>query len=414
MRGAFLRARSLQLMAFALMADRRRPLRPLSPDASPALTSEVPPIDIDDSPTNTAVRDVRRERTMLVVRRTAIAIWAAIVVFRTWTTGFAFDRELLLVYICTGLIAASIGRSRMLQVIRDWLPFALILMVYDLSRGAATLIGTPTLWQIQPKIDRWLFFGTEPTVWLQEHFKLPDPPWWEVVISTIYMSFFILPYVIAGVLWLRNRDDWTAFARRFLALSFVALVCYAIVPAAPPWAAARCTAAEVANGPSEPACMFRSPAGVPDGGLLGPMHTSQPGANDFVERISTRGWGKLHLEAARALLDEGQASVNLVAAIPSLHAALTAMIAAFLWRRIQSQWRPLLAAYVLVMAFTLVYSAEHYVFDILLGWALAMIVHAGMNHLETRRARGPAEHAEALDDSEPVGISPQASLQPPL
>src|SRR5271165_3507326 len=82
--------------------------------------------------------------------------------------------------------------------IHDWLPFALILVVYDLSRGAATLIGTPTLWQIQPKIDRSLFVDTEPTVWLQEHLKLPDPPWWEVVISTIYMSFFILPYVVAG------------------------------------------------------------------------------------------------------------------------------------------------------------------------------------------------------------------------
>jgi hypothetical protein len=392
-------ARSLQLMAFALVAD-RIPTRLLSPGNAPVPESESPPIDVDVPPIDKATKDALRDRRLAIVRRAAIAVWAVSVVFRTWTTGFAFNRELLLVYICTGLIAASIGRSRMLQVIRDWLPFALILAVYDLSRGAATLIGTPTLWQVQPKVDRWLFFGTEPTVWLQERFKLADPPWWEVVISTIYMSFFILPYAVAAVLWLRNRDDWKAFARRFLALSFLALVCYAIVPAAPPWAAARCTPAEVASGPSEPACMFRSPARVPDGGLLGAMRTSQPGANHFAERISTRGWGKLHLEAARALVDEGQASVNLVAAIPSLHAALTAMIAAFLWRRIQSRWRPLLAAYVLVMAFTLVYSAEHYVFDILLGWALALVVHAGMNRVKTRKSRRLAEQAAVRQDSE--------------
>ncbi|MBV8347215.1 MAG: phosphatase PAP2 family protein [Mycolicibacterium sp.] len=361
-------------------------------------------VDIDDVPAVTADTDPLRERGLSILRRTAIAVWAVVVVFRTWTTGFAFNRELLLIYICTGLIAASIGRRRVLQVIRDWLPFALILVVYDLSRGAATLIGTSTLWQTQPRIDRWLFFGAEPTVWLQEHFKLPDPPWWEVVISSIYMSFFVLPYVVAGVLWLRSRDDWKAFTRRFLALSFIALVCYAIVPAAPPWAAARCTPAQVAGGPSEPACMFASPAGVPDGGLLGPMDTSRPGAGDFVERISTRGWGKLHLGAARALVDEGQASVNLVAAIPSLHAALTAMIAAFLWRRIQSRWRPLLAAYVVVMAFTLVYSAEHYVFDILLGWALALTVHAGMNRLEARRSR--ARDEPVREDSRPVELEP--------
>ena len=133
----------------------------------------------------------------------------------------------------------------MLYVIRDWLPFALVLVAYDLSRGAAELIGRPTMWHWQVNADRWLFFGTMPTVWLQERLKLPDPPWWEVVISSVYMSFFVLPYVVAGVLWLRDRDEWKAFVRLFVGLSFAALVIYALLPAAPPWAAARCTAADV-------------------------------------------------------------------------------------------------------------------------------------------------------------------------
>jgi hypothetical protein len=34
--------------------------------------------------------------------------------------------------------------------------------------------------------------------------------------------------------------------------------------------------------------------------------------------------------------------------------------------------------YVLMMAFTLVYTAEHYVVDILLGWLLAAIVMAAV------------------------------------
>jgi len=86
------------------------------------------------------------------------------------------------------------------------------------------------------------------------------------------MSFFILPYVVAGVLWLYNRTDWAAFVRRFVALSFAAVAVYVVLPAAPPWAAARCTAADIAGGPSNPRCMYRSAAGVPDGGLLGAMH----------------------------------------------------------------------------------------------------------------------------------------------
>jgi membrane-associated phospholipid phosphatase len=114
------------------------------------------------------------------------------------------------------------------------------------------------------------------------------------------------------------------------------------------------------------------------------MRTSQDGASDWVERIVTRGWGKLNLHSAGALIDQGQASVNLVAAIPSLHAGLSAGVAAFLWTRVRRGWRPVLVAYVLVMAFTLVYTAEHYVIDILLGWVLAAIVFAVLHPYQAR------------------------------
>lgn len=353
-------------------------------------------VEVDSTPS--------RERRVTFARRAMVATWALVVAYRTVTGGLAFNRELLLVYIATGLIAASIGRGRkVLLVVRDWLPFAIVLLLYDLSRHAATLVGTPTLWRLQPQVDRWLFFGAMPTVWLQERLKLPQPPWWEVIISTVYMSFFIVPYVVAGLLWLRSRDDWKAFVWRFVSLSFAALVVYILLPAAPPWAAARCTAAEVAAGPSNPGCMFRNPAGVPGGGLLGAMQMSQPGANHFVERISTRGWGTLHLQSAGVLIDSGQASVNLVAAIPSLHAALSAMVVVFLWRRIHWRWRPLLVAYVLTMAFALVYSAEHYVIDIVLGWAVAAFVLLVIARLESRRTRNSRSTARAAESVEPPG-----------
>ena len=331
------------------------------------------------------------QRRLTLIRRVAVTTWVIVIVYRTATAGLAFNRELLLLYIATGLAAASIGRRKLLMVIRDWLPFAVVLLVYDVSRGAAKLVGTPTLWEWQVNADRWLSFGTVPTVWLQERLKQAEPPWWEVSISTVYMSFFILPYVVAGVLWLRDRDDWKAFVRRFVALSFTALAIYIVLPAAPPWAAARCTGADVISGPSYPTCMFGTPAGVPDGGLLGAMQATQPGANEFVERISTRGFATLHLHVARDLVNSGQVSVNMVAAIPSLHAALSVMIAAFLWSRVQRRWRPLLVAYVLMMAFTLVYSAEHYVIDILLGWTLAAAVAWAVRRFESRRTAEPDE-----------------------
>lgn len=350
------------------------------------------------------------------MRRIAVAIWAVVIVYRTATDGFAFNRELLLLYIATGLLAASIGQARrMLYVVRDWLPFALVLIAYDLSRGAADLVGRPTLWHWQIDADRWLFFGTVPTVWLQERLKLPHPPWWEIFISSVYMSFFILPYAIAAALWLRNRDEWKSFVRLFVGLSFAALVIYALLPAAPPWAAARCTATDVEGGPAGPRCMFRSARDAPDGGLLGAMQTTQDGANAWIERIVGRGWGKLNLHSASALIDQGQASVNLVAAIPSLHAGLSLALAMFLWNRVQRRWRPVLVTYVLVMAFTLVYTAEHYVVDILLGWVLALVVVTGLNRFEARRSAGavglrwwPAVRKAREPDVPPVRLEREA------
>src|ERR1700753_4194179 len=148
--------------------------------------------------------------------------------------------------------------------------------------------------------------------------------------------------------------------------------------------------------------MYRSAAGVPDGGLLGAMHMSQPGAHQFVERISTRGWGTLHLQSAGALVNSGQARVNLVAAIPSLDAAPPSMIAVVLWRRAKRRWRSLLVAYPLAMAFVLVYSAEHFVIDILLGWALAAIISLTFDLLDSWWARRRASRSVAADLAPPA------------
>lgn len=313
-------------------------------------------------------------RQLTILRWLALAVWAAVVAGSVWRDGITYDRNVLLICIATGLMAASIGHRNALLVIRDWLPFALVLLLYDYTRGAALWFGRPTQWHLQIEFDKALFFGHEPTVWLQSHLKEPFPPWWETVVSLVYVSFFFLPYVVAGILYFRDRVEWRKFVLRFVAISFIGLVGFVVYPAAPPWAASLCHSSDVIGGPSDPPCM-NDPAGtVLDGGMLGPVKLSHPNAAPWIERISTRGWDKLGVPQARALIDEGQATSNEVAAIPSLHAAISSLVTVFFWTRLRKRWRPLLAGYALVMAFTLVYAAEHYVFDILLGWTLTGVV----------------------------------------
>jgi hypothetical protein len=63
-----------------------------------------------------------------------------------------------------------------------------------------------------------------------------------------------------------------------------------------------------------------------DGGLLGPVAHPRAGALPYLERLSGRGWPKMHLGIAQSLLDKGQDTVDQVAAVPSLHAGDDAVL----------------------------------------------------------------------------------------
>lgn len=202
--------------------------------------------------------DMATRRDLTWVRRAAIALWALGMFAEFWVHGLAFDRTRLILLMCFGMFAACIGRRRAITVVIDWLPFVLILLFYDWTRNVAQLIDMPTQWHLAPDVDKWMF-GVNLTVWLQSHLKYAEPTWWEVVTSVVYISYFIVPYAMAAILWVRDRTVWRRYAACFLATTFIALVGYTLVPAAPPWAAAQCTAEQVKDHPRDPrACMRRN------------------------------------------------------------------------------------------------------------------------------------------------------------
>lgn len=313
--------------------------------------------------------------------------WASAFLIQVRYQGVPFDREQLLLWIVIGLAAASIGRRALWTVVVDWLPFALVLLAYDYLRGLSDTLGMPTWWTPQLDVDKFLFGGTEPTIWLQEHFKYGHARWWDVVVTLTYVSFFVLPYLTAGVYWLRSRAEFRRWAARFVALSFLGFGLFALIPAAPPWAAARCSGAQVADHPANPPCMGLDQKYVPDGGLLGPLSHPRPGAAPYFERLSGYGWNKLHLGIAQTLLDKGQGTVDLVAAVPSLHAGGTLLFAIFIWRRVRVWWRAVLVAYVVLMAVSLAYAGEHYLSDVLAGWLAAAVVCGVFSLAERRKKR---------------------------
>jgi hypothetical protein len=353
-------------------------------------------------------------------RWSACALWLILFVRECYYYGVPFDRTGLLVWIGGGLLAASIGYHPiwLLWVAVDFLPLAAVLIVYDYLRGLSESLGMPVWWHPQIDVDKFLFLGTEPTVWLQEHLKHPDVRWYDVGVCICYYSFFFLPYVTAGALWLRGRADFYRWTLRFVGLSFFAFTLFALIPAAPPWAAAHCTAAQVADHPSSPGCMYLPGQLVPSGGLLGPMTSHLPGANPWVEQLAGRGFYKLHLGVANSLLSEGRAIADAVAAVPSLHLGGTVLFVLFMWRRVSKWWRPVLVAYPFAMTFTLVYAGEHYVSDCIAGALAAVLVHVIANRIERRRRRAGAvdtlgdEHAPvpSLETQCPPTVTTPSSI----
>jgi hypothetical protein len=311
--------------------------------------------------------EARAEETVgLRFDRWAVARWCAVGLYFAalggWSAyyGIPVQRELVIAWTCGALACFSIGRhpGEIVHLVLDWLPIVLVLLAYDFTRGAADSFGVGAHFNVMIDFDRALFFGETPTEWLQAQLHEPGVVnWWDVAFTLVYTSYFIVPFATAGALWARDRLAFKRFAKRLVTLSLAGLATYIAFPAAPPWLAA-------------------------EQGMLTDVH-----------RTTAAGWEVLGTGTA-GLFSKGQGSVNLVAAVPSLHTALCALVAMFLWFRVRPSLRPLLALYPLAMALTLMATGEHYFFDVLLGFLYAGAVMAVWGWWE-RRGAAPSPHPAA-------------------
>ncbi len=329
--------------------------------------------DDGDSPWRSAspAARLRRRRLLLLVLAAFIAVGAVF--------GFPTGREVLTGWVLLVLLAACAGDVRLWRrvVVKDWLPLLAVLFLYDLLRGSAELVGArfadlPLLHSSATnptetvrahvsemiRFDEWLFGGTVPTVTLQRHFYDPGVVhWWDAVAVPVYFSHFVAALAVALALWMASYRLYRRFVWTFVALTVITLATYAAFPAAPPWM-----------------------AGLPSNDVL-PEVTRVVGD-------TLRAMGGATVNSA---VERGAAYSNRVAAMPSLHGALPMLFLAFFWPMLRWWGRALLGLYVVLMALTLVYGAEHYVADLLLGWLYAigavLAVRAVLDRREAKARR---------------------------
>lgn len=273
--------------------------------------------------------------------------------------GFPTGREVITAWLLVFLLVVVGGDwvAWRRAVGHDWAPFLVALFAYDLLRGFAK--GSIDRAHVLPqlKVDEFLFGGTAPTVRLQEHLYHPDPRWYDIAIVPVYMSHFLVPIAVAAALWATSYQRFTRFVATFMTLTALTLVTYAAFPAVPPWLAATMTDSD----------------GKP---YLPP-----------VTRVVSHTLVESGIPTIQSAVERGEAFANPVAAVPSFHAAVPMLVLLLFWPAARAWVRALLVAYVSLMAFTLVYGAEHYASDILLGWLYAGLSVLAVSWFTRRRQR---------------------------
>lgn len=296
-----------------------------------------------------------------LVRRAAIGLFAVVLLTYCATIGVPMDRVGLTLWIIAGLSIVCIGRGWRAwgRMMLDWLPFQGILLAYDYTYGAAShftgssvsgfpvagahnSLGMPLHVMFPIRADEWLFGGVLPNQWVQQHLSdaVTDAKWWSIFITLCYCSHFMVTPIVAAVLWIRDRARFRAWAALIVALAVAGITTYFLFPMSPPWLA--------------------SQQGYLDG--------------SSVFRISGQGWAWLDFHGAAQVLNDAQNRSNPVAAMPSLHMATATLVVGFFWFSLHRWARPLLLLYPALMAFTLVYSGEHYVTDEIAGVLYALVL----------------------------------------
>jgi membrane-associated phospholipid phosphatase len=258
---------------------------------------------------------------------------------------------------------AALGTGRVRLFLKDWSIFLVVLLAWQVLTGMSRNFG-----HLKPHVtemivvDKTLFFGHVPTIWLQQHFYHPGHlAWYDVGATVLYSLHFVFPMAIAFALWVWKREIFVEFMLAFLVLALAGFATYVLYPAAPPWIAA--------DWHYLPHVSRIFNAGV---GFFG---GTQSFSALYHWMWSHSGW-------------------DVFGAMPSEHAAfpfLCFLFARKAWPR--AGW--LLLPYCAAVWLAVMYLGEHYAADVIVGLIYAAVVYSlvqlaasskWITRIETRRA----------------------------
>lgn len=271
------------------------------------------------------------QRRGLIIR---LVVAITLVVTLTWVNTAFLGWSM-----AVGAAIAMVPLSRVQQYAIAFLPYGLLWLLFTLLRALADETGIPLRTEEVTRIERAMFFGETPTIWLQSRLFNPlDLAWYDYATTFIHWSYFFVPHLVAILIWRHSPQLYRRFLATMLILLGVGLAIYFIAPAAPPWL------------------------------------TADRAPQDDIYRVMANVGKQIHAglyERTYSALGDP----NPVAAMPSMHQGVTVGACLFVLhsRRRWLRWGAFL--YCVAMAYTLVYTGEHYVIDALVGTGIAIYAY---------------------------------------
>ena len=247
--------------------------------------------------------------------------------------------------------------------------YALVTILFVRIRAVADETSIAVQYDYPIALEEFVFGGKVLNVWVQELLYVPGRigPL-DVALAAVYFSYFLAPAAMTLFLWKVRPALFPRFAWALVLTLMIGLVAFFLVPTAPPWLAS-------------------------DSGQLETVHRVIP---PFSAALA----GNSYEKAAEAF------DQNAVAAMPSLHVALTVVVAAVL-AQFGHRWKRAGIAYVAAMCIALVYLGEHYVIDEIAGLALGAAAWRATGYwslIRIRRAAEPASIAHVPDERDHAGL----------
>jgi hypothetical protein len=288
-------------------------------------------------------------------RLSLVLVAVSLVLFMTLL--FVFQRYVFvpkIIIILLIVLGAALMR-RLPLLIKDWFVFLSFVYLFDSLRGSIYILtcrlGLPVHVTYVIGIEQALF-GQVPSAVLQARLldpaKAPGFTWLEKALTAFHGSHFLAFLLVGFIIWVYKSGSFRLFRTSFYLLVFLGVLGYFLVPTAPPWMAAN------------------------NFGLIPPLIRFNGIIFNFAIPDLSTGF-----------------DTNPIAAMPSLHAAFPLLSSLILWHFYR--WKALaFYVYAAIVLFTIVYTGDHYITDILAGLLLAVACYVlAIRRIRSRPGSGP-------------------------